>query len=85
MKVMPKHTTRRFQGRRRRPTASGEADDVVRALPGRLVAFTSGLENLHRVVPPEGGPRYVLAMWFGREPSGPATAGSSWAHVMSRA
>ncbi|CAJ1379467.1 unnamed protein product [Effrenium voratum] len=42
-----------------------DAEVVLAAAKGRLLAFSSGLENLHRVVPPIGGPRYVLAMWFG--------------------
>eukprot|EP00435_Cladocopium_sp_Y103_P055538 s467_g18.t1 len=45
-------------------------DHYLEPKMGRLVAFSSGLENLHRVVPPMGGPRYILALWFG---SGNAT------------
>lgn len=41
-----------------------DADRVVQPLAGRLVAFSSGLENLHRVMPMTGGKRYVLSMWF---------------------
>lgn len=41
-----------------------DADRVVPPLAGRLVAFSSGLENLHRVAPMTWGSRYVLAMWF---------------------
>jgi len=36
----------------------------VQPLAGRLVAFSSGLENLHRVLPMTWGRRYVLSMWF---------------------
>eukprot|EP00404_Azadinium_spinosum_P039554 CAMPEP_0180661108 /NCGR_PEP_ID=MMETSP1037_2-20121125/58642_1 /TAXON_ID=632150 /ORGANISM="Azadinium spinosum, Strain 3D9" /LENGTH=186 /DNA_ID=CAMNT_0022688601 /DNA_START=10 /DNA_END=567 /DNA_ORIENTATION=+ len=39
-------------------------DRLVRPLGGRLVAFSSGLENLHRVLPMQWGRRYVLSMWF---------------------
>jgi hypothetical protein len=42
----------------------GDADRVVQPRAGRLVAFTSGLENLHRVEKVTRGTRYVLAMWF---------------------
>lgn len=45
-------------------------DRCLEPRAGRLVGFSSGLENLHRVVPPVGGPRYILALWFG---SGNAT------------
>lgn len=41
-----------------------DADRLIQPLSGRLVAFTSGLENLHRVQPMTWGSRYVLAMWF---------------------
>lgn len=41
-----------------------DADRLVRPLAGRLVAFSSGLENLHRVQPMSRGQRYVLSMWF---------------------
>lgn len=41
-----------------------DADRIVRPLGGRLVAFSSGLENLHRVLPMKWGKRYVLSMWF---------------------
>jgi len=40
------------------------ADRLVRPLAGRLVVFSSGLENLHRVLPMRWGRRYVLSMWF---------------------
>ena len=41
-----------------------DADRVVQPLAGRLVTFSSGLENLHRVEQVTRGTRYVLAMWF---------------------
>lgn len=41
-----------------------DQDRSVRPLAGRLVAFSSGLENLHRVMPMKRGKRYVLSMWF---------------------
>mmetsp|Transcript_35257 Transcript_35257/g.67986 ORF Transcript_35257/g.67986 Transcript_35257/m.67986 type:complete len:167 (-) Transcript_35257:55-555(-) len=41
-----------------------DIDTIVRPLAGRLVAFSSGLENLHRVLPMQWGKRYVLSMWF---------------------
>merc|ERR1739845_152708 len=41
-----------------------DADRIVRPLAGRLVAFSSGLENLHRVQPMTWGRRYTLAVWF---------------------
>lgn len=41
-----------------------DADRMVHPLAGRLVAFSSGLENLHRVAPMHWGRRYVLSMWF---------------------
>ena len=31
---------------------------------GAQLAFTSGLENLHRAEEVDEGDRYVLAMWF---------------------
>lgn len=47
-------------------------DDVVKLVEprmGRLVAFTSGPENLHQVRPVTRGARYVLAMWFTKDRS----------------
>mmetsp|Transcript_40648 Transcript_40648/g.128791 ORF Transcript_40648/g.128791 Transcript_40648/m.128791 type:complete len:414 (-) Transcript_40648:105-1346(-) len=41
-----------------------DADRSVRPIGGRVVAFSSGLENLHRVMPMQWGRRYVLSMWF---------------------
>ena len=37
---------------------------LVQPSCGRLVSFTSGFENLHRVARVTHGTRYVLAMWF---------------------
>ncbi|KAJ1495605.1 2OG-Fe(II) oxygenase superfamily-domain-containing protein [Baffinella frigidus] len=41
-----------------------DANRVVEPRAGRLVTFTSGPENLHRVRKVASGTRYVLAMWF---------------------
>mmetsp|Transcript_70359 Transcript_70359/g.128906 ORF Transcript_70359/g.128906 Transcript_70359/m.128906 type:complete len:429 (+) Transcript_70359:93-1379(+) len=41
-----------------------DADRLIQPLAGRLIFFTSGLENLHRVLPMTWGSRYVLSMWF---------------------
>ena len=41
-----------------------DADRVVEPRAGRLVSFTSGPENLHRVRRVTRGRRHVLAMWF---------------------
>ena len=41
-----------------------DADRIVEPRAGRLVTFTSGPENLHRVRRVSRGRRYVLAMWF---------------------
>lgn len=42
----------------------GDVNRVVPPVRGRLVTFTSGLENLHRVREVTKGTRFVLAMWF---------------------
>ena len=39
-------------------------DKTVAPIAGRLLMFTSGLENLHQVREVTKGTRYVLAMWF---------------------
>jgi len=41
-----------------------DKDRVVRPVGGRLLAFSSGLENLHKVIPMSWGSRYVLAIWY---------------------
>eukprot|EP00501_MAST-03F_sp_TOSAG23-6_P002385 GSMAST32.ASY1.ANO1.2491.1 assembled CDS len=41
-----------------------KVNHIVVPTPGRLVTFTSGLENLHRVREVTRGTRFVLAMWF---------------------
>ena len=41
-----------------------DANRVVEPRRGRLITFTSGPENLHRVRRVDRGTRYVLAMWF---------------------
>lgn len=43
-----------------------DADRLVLPFPGRLVAFSSGVENLHGVAPLTWGSRYVMAMWYQR-------------------
>ena len=39
-------------------------DHVVEPRAGRLVYFTGGLENLHRLREVTAGTRYVIGMWF---------------------
>jgi hypothetical protein len=39
-------------------------DRLVQPRPGRLLAFTSGVENVHQVCEVERGERLVMAMWF---------------------
>ena len=39
-------------------------DHVVQPRAGRLVYFTGGLENLHRLREVSAGTRYVIGMWF---------------------
>lgn len=41
-----------------------DQDVVLPPRAGRLLTFTSGLENLHRADEVQGGVRWVLAMWF---------------------
>ena len=41
-----------------------DANRMVQPRAGRLILFTSGPENLHRVRRVVSGTRYVLAMWF---------------------
>ena len=42
-----------------------DADRVVEPAAGRVVMFTGGPENVHRVEPVQaGGTRYAIAMWF---------------------
>jgi len=62
---------------------NGRVDHIVEPRKGRLVAFTSGPENLHQVRNVTRGTRYVLAMWFtcsrelGLEVQGPAQGGAA--------
>lgn len=42
----------------------GEGHQVIQPRAGRLVTFSSGSENLHRVNKVTRGQRLVLAMWF---------------------
>ena len=46
-----------------------DAERLVTPRAGRLVAFSSGLENLHRVREVTRGERFVLAMWFTCSPN----------------
>jgi hypothetical protein len=46
-----------------------DADRFVSPTCGRLVSFSSGLENVHRVERVTSGSRLVLAMWFTCSPS----------------
>jgi uncharacterized lipoprotein YehR (DUF1307 family) len=41
-----------------------DVDRIVEPQCGRLLMFSSGFENLHRVEKVTEGTRYVLAMWF---------------------
>lgn len=43
-----------------------DCDRLVAPRAGRLLAFTSGFENLHQVQPIRNGNRFVLAAWFRR-------------------
>lgn len=43
-----------------------EGDLLVEPKAGRLLAFPSGVENLHQVTPVTMGDRFTLAMWFTR-------------------
>jgi predicted RNase H-like nuclease len=44
--------------------SSDEPSEVVEPLPGRVVIFSSGAENTHRVERVTAGERFVLAFWF---------------------
>jgi len=51
-------------------TCSGVEGETRQTVPpkcGRLVAFTSGPENVHGVLRVREGTRYALAMWFTRD------------------
>ena len=41
-----------------------DADRIVEPRAGRMLYFTSGPDNLHKVQEVRTGIRYVLAMWF---------------------
>ena len=41
-----------------------EANLHVRPRAGRLVYFSSGAENLHKIQPVSSGARWVVASWF---------------------
>jgi hypothetical protein len=45
-------------------------DLLVAPRRGRLLAFTSGPENLHQVYPVTSGNRFTLAVWFSRRSNG---------------
>ena len=44
-----------------------DCDRLVEPKAGRLLAFSSGVENLHQVRPVHAGERLVLSIWFRRE------------------
>ena len=57
-----------------------DADRIVRPVRGRLVTFSAGAENLHRVERVTEGTRYVFALWFTSSCASPGKAvGSSCA------
>jgi hypothetical protein len=43
---------------------SGEVEQVIEPVAGRVVIFSSGPENPHRVERVTSGTRLVLAFWF---------------------
>lgn len=43
-----------------------DADRLIAPRAGRLLAFTSGFENLHQVQPILSGNRFALSVWFRR-------------------
>ena len=43
---------------------SDEPTEIVEPIPGRVVIFSSGAENTHRVERVTSGERFVLAFWF---------------------
>lgn len=43
-----------------------DCDRLVAPRAGRLLAFTSGFENLHQVQPIRNGNRFALSVWFRR-------------------
>lgn len=43
-----------------------DCDRLVAPRAGRLLAFTSGFENLHQVQPIRNGDRFALSVWFKR-------------------
>ena len=48
---------------------SDEPSEIVEPVPGRVVMFSSGAENAHRVERVTAGERFVLAFWFTCDPS----------------
>lgn len=52
---------------------------LVHPKPGLLVAFSSGLENVHRVRRLKCGQRFVLALWFTCDPSRAFVDNDEWA------
>ena len=58
-----------------------DCDRLVAPRAGRLLAFTSGFENLHQVQPIRNGNRFALSVWFRRlapeELDGPQNARAS--------
>mmetsp|Transcript_23611 Transcript_23611/g.40121 ORF Transcript_23611/g.40121 Transcript_23611/m.40121 type:complete len:333 (-) Transcript_23611:170-1168(-) len=49
--------------------SSDEPTEVVEPAPGRVVMFSSGAENPHRVERVTAGERFVLAFWFTCDPA----------------
>ena len=45
-----------------------DCDRLVAPVAGRMLAFSSGFENLHQVRPVSSGERFVLSVWFRRGP-----------------
>ena len=58
--------------------ADGDGDRLVAAVAGRLVGWTSGIENCHRVAATlcGDGPRTTLALWFAAPLSNTAGVGA---------
>lgn len=51
-----------------------ERDALVVPRAGRLLAFTSGFENLHQVQPVQRGDRFALSVWWAYRTEGKAEA-----------
>ena len=64
----PPHYSRFFFARRAADGRAFEATGWVAPRCGRLLAFTSGQENLHGVQQVAAGRRCALALWFSHDP-----------------